>query len=529
MCKLAVKDGLSFKTIATSETLRELFQMAGYEMPVSPNTVKRRVLSFYNQKRDEAAQLLKSQRDIGQKFSVSLDEWTSCAKKRYINVNVHSVDLGVINLGLIRVHGSATAEACKNLLEQKLEEVDLCLKNDVVAVVTDGASVMLKFGRLIGKHHQLCLAHGIHLAVVQSLYAFTPDNRSDSDDEYDADTEEEEDFSSSFVPSDDTDSPELVFSIQETVKKVRRVVKFFNKSPLRNDALQDKIRLGHDGKELILILDTRTRWNSLVDMIERFLRLVPEVKETLDDLGKCFEFEDREIASLKEILSVLKPVKLAVDALCRRDATLITADAAIKFMMEKVRSVDSEFSREFYEKLKTRIIERRNLLSEVLHYLHTGRRNSVTTHDFFQGIQKTILCAKILALASPETESSGVISTNYSGFLFENSQSIEVEVSMEDELNNLIHAASTENALGPQHDTSLESVLRKEMALFENGGSRGKILESVYKMLKSITPTSVESERAFSCANNFCTKTRSKLHDNTLNSLVFLKSYFDKK
>ena len=42
---------------------------------------------------------------------------------------------------------------------------------DIVAATTEGASVMKSFGRMICCVHQLCFAHGYHLAVTDFLYA----------------------------------------------------------------------------------------------------------------------------------------------------------------------------------------------------------------------------------------------------------------------------------------------------------------------------------------------------------------------
>ena len=58
-------------------------------------------------------------------------------------------------------------------------------------------------------------------------------------------------------------------------------------------------------------------------------------------------------------------------------------------------------------------------------------------------------------------------------------------------------------------------------------GSPGDIpplLNKLFIALQSIPPTSVESERAFSITGQFATKLRTKLADNTLNSLVYFKS-----
>jgi hypothetical protein len=106
----------------------------------------------------------------GQRFSVTLDDWTSTRNRRYMNVNVHGKAATVWNLGLVRVHGSMPAEKCVELLEKKLSVFGLSLKDDIVAICTDGASVMTKVGKLITSEQQLCYAHSIQLAVIDVLY-----------------------------------------------------------------------------------------------------------------------------------------------------------------------------------------------------------------------------------------------------------------------------------------------------------------------------------------------------------------------
>ena len=46
----------------------------------------------------------------------------------------------------------------------------------------------------------------------------------------------------------------------------------FRNSPLKNDRLQDFVK-NEFSEELKLILDCKVRWNSLLAMIERFLKL----------------------------------------------------------------------------------------------------------------------------------------------------------------------------------------------------------------------------------------------------------------
>ena len=64
------------------------------------------------------------------------------------------------------------------------------------------------------------------------------------------------------------------------------------------------------------------------------------------------------------------------------------------------------------------------------------------------------------------------------------------------------------------------------MQLFENGGTQEDFLQRAFDFLMTSKPTSVESECTFSAAGCFATKKRSRLGDETLNALCFLKTYF---
>uniref|UniRef100_A0A2A4JDJ4 Uncharacterized protein n=1 Tax=Heliothis virescens TaxID=7102 RepID=A0A2A4JDJ4_HELVI len=87
-----------------------------------------------------------------------------------------------------------------NMLRDHLAKFELTLNKDVVSQTTDGASVMVKMGTYCENHHQLCLAHGVQLAVIDTLYknakefqpapvsmqhASTDGSESESDDEED--------------------------------------------------------------------------------------------------------------------------------------------------------------------------------------------------------------------------------------------------------------------------------------------------------------------------------------------------------
>lgn len=77
-------------------------------------------------------------------------------------------------------------------------------------------------------------------------------------------------------------------------------------------------------------------------------------------------------------------------------------------------------------------------------------------------------------------------------------------------------------------NTDLDSIIRVETCIYDSaGGGREVFLTAAYKL--SITPTSVEAERAFSSAGYFFNKLRNSLGDKTLNAWSFMRSYFQEK
>ena len=57
---------------------------------------------------------------------------------------------------------------------------------------------------------------------------------------------------------------------------------------------------------------------------------------------------------------------------------------------------------------------------------------------------------------------------------------------------------------------------------------RPKYLELLYKALKTIKPTSVEPERAFSAMGFFVTKIGSRMSDKTLDALITMRQHYKK-
>ena len=141
---------------------------------------------------------------------------------------------------------------------------------------------MIKYDRIIPVHHQLSYNHGIHLVVIDALCGEPSEDAvgglsTDSDDD-------ETDYNNSNNNSEckidneitimDEEPVQFCGSYKPLLQKVRSIVKLFKASPLKNNILKKYIKHEFGScKELTLLLDCRTRWNSTQIMIERFLNL----------------------------------------------------------------------------------------------------------------------------------------------------------------------------------------------------------------------------------------------------------------
>ncbi|GBM53999.1 hypothetical protein AVEN_228753-1 [Araneus ventricosus] len=130
------------------------------------------------------------------------------------------------------------------------------------------------------------------------------------------------------------------------------------------------------GKKLSLILDCRTRWNSLLAMIEIFHKLKVCIDKALIDIGSDTTFSDLEWSKIKDLIESLQPFKLAVEALCRKDSALLTAETTLKFVLEKLVTQDTMLSAELSEALRVRKKEekeRRTVVKGILIYLQNPK------------------------------------------------------------------------------------------------------------------------------------------------------------
>ncbi|GFV88213.1 putative AC9 transposase [Trichonephila clavipes] len=152
------------------------------------------------------------------------------------------------------------------------------------------------------------------------------------------------------------------------INKVPKIVRIFKRSPTKNAILQNYI-LTENKTEHKLILDSKTRWNILVLMMERFLKLKNPIKKAMIDLSLQTIFSNREFDLISRTVSALLSIKLVVEALCRRDSNLLTANATVNSMLQSLKEQHRSLE-DLFTTLKNRTQERHTEIENILRYLH---------------------------------------------------------------------------------------------------------------------------------------------------------------
>ena len=151
---------------------------------------------------------------------------------------------------------------------------------------------MTKCGRLASSEYQGCYSHALHLAVTYVLYKKSAVIENDNTDDELDENENENDMTTTNEDEDETDitfvedtqtREDLADDIHSAIVHVRQDVKKIRKSPKSNESLQTNVRASF-GKELKLILDVKTRWNSFFDMLQRYCKLRSCIVKTMVDI-----------------------------------------------------------------------------------------------------------------------------------------------------------------------------------------------------------------------------------------------------
>jgi hypothetical protein len=136
---------------------------------------------------------------------------------------------------------------------------------------------MTKFGKLIDAEQQICLVHVILLAVrdvlcksivneEKSEFNIFVESEHENDDEDDADTEG--DVIVAICPTGTVPHDLNYGCLYPLAMNIRIVVRIFRSSPTKNGKCLQNYITAEFGKEIVLQLDPKTHWNSLLSILE---------------------------------------------------------------------------------------------------------------------------------------------------------------------------------------------------------------------------------------------------------------------
>ena len=149
------------------------------------------------------------------------------------------------------------------------------------------------------------------------------------DNSEDDDYEEDDDNCDGKIPSPTNSAstlPSLKSNIDTAVRKIRKIVNKFRQSPVQNDVLQKAVKLKFD-KELTLQRDCKTRWSSMVAMLERYLKLEDVVNSVLNEFNLSSLILSKDESDLiKDAVKCLSPFQPTTTFLCKQDQDLAAAE-----------------------------------------------------------------------------------------------------------------------------------------------------------------------------------------------------------
>ena len=251
--QLAAVDGFLIHAICKSKFIRESISAKGFRLPFAETSIMNLIHCEHKTIQEEIKSKIEAKLQSNTRFSITLDEYTSIHSRKYMNVNIH-YENKFINLGLIRMFGSCDAAKMLQLQEKHLADFGIThIQASIVRIVSDNASVMKKLGKLSQVYNQLCYAHGIYLAECDVLYKFgnvahAPIDDDDGEQEdhapIDDDKGEQEDEElfddglSTAIPARE-ECPAFTPEIEDVLKKVRKVVKVFQKSTVKNELFKN--------------------------------------------------------------------------------------------------------------------------------------------------------------------------------------------------------------------------------------------------------------------------------------------------
>ena len=232
------------------------------------------------------------------KFSLTCDGWTSLNSMPFFAITIHYVDSNYVLrdtvLSLSSFPHPHSALSISERIRMVCEEYGI--QERIFCVTTDSAANMIKSIKLFNPNcnHFKCVAHILNLAAKIALKDF---------DKY--------------------------------IQKLRNIIL----SIRRSSSLTQKLQLSCDVcsvKNLKLVLDVETRWNSTFEMIKRALELKNPLLHVCSSHDTLESMNDTEWSIISMIAEILKPLKIVTEELSQsKFPTIGQAYSALIYLQQR--------------------------------------------------------------------------------------------------------------------------------------------------------------------------------------------------
>lgn len=347
----------------------------------------------------------------------------------------------------------------------------------------------------------------------------------DATDSLSDDESDDNDEDSSF--SYDTEEDEVQMQDEKlklSIKGIRKIVTFFSRSPRKTETLiaeAGKLNI----KYLELVLDCKTRWDSLLACLERFEYLYGAVQRALKEWNRSLLLKDVNLELIKKVIKVLKPIRDVVKILSNNNTTLFEADVALEELLNTLAENTSMIGQKLFQSVSFRIKERRNQNFASLSWYIERPELYPPDNTYLKYCTKASLHKLTFNLIKRLYDEDACTNTVEPS---EDMVSVEPKTFNERYMAALVSPKAMK-ANNPK-TFDLKSIQRDfEKYESSNKEAKPKTIWRIEKICKAIRPSSTEPERVFSTAGKFVTKLRNKLSDAAIQALVFLKFHFARK
>ena len=246
---------------------------------------------------------VKTKLQSAERVGITSDTWTSLATESLRSVTAHFIDeewnLVSYVLQTTEVETDHRSASLAEMLTNAIDEWELMGKNP--AIVTDNAANMVRAVEIMGLTHVGCFALIINLASQAGLK----------------------------LPN-----------VARLVGRVRHIAKFFHCSTTATRVLKEKQKL-LQLKAHKLTIDVVTRWNSALEMLERFLEQQPAISAALhspevrrNESDLC-SLKEGDITDAEDVVRALKPMKTATQVMSEEKSPTLSVIAPLHSLLVK--------------------------------------------------------------------------------------------------------------------------------------------------------------------------------------------------